>query len=106
MMLTRIGFEADANRIEKTWQDFVEVMGYTPVPEYQQCYPESLLSEIVSAAQEGIEGTGVQTAKPDTLTQIVGLLNSAWQEFWRLPKDYQAWETAQLETLRAATGTS
>ncbi|MCE2449759.1 MAG: hypothetical protein J4F35_15675 [Candidatus Latescibacteria bacterium] len=106
MMLTRIGFETDAKRIEKIWQDFVEVMGYTPVPEYQQCYPESLLSEIVSAAQEGIEGTGVQTAKPDTLTRIVGLLNSAWQEFWRVPKDYQAWETARLETLRSATGTS
>ena len=106
MMLAATGFDAEMKLIEKAWRDFVEIMGYDPVPEYQQCYPEPLLSEIVSAAQEGIEGTGVVTAKSDALTPIVGLLNSAWQEFWRAPKDYQAWETAQLETLRTATGTS
>ena len=106
MMLTRIGFEAEAKRIEMAWRDFVKVMGYTSVPEYQQCYPETLLAEIVSTAEEGIEGTGVRTAKSDSLTPIVDILNSAWQEFWRAPEDYQAWETAQLETLRTSIGTS
>ena len=106
MMLAATGFDAEMKLIEKAWRDFVEIMGYDPVPEYQQCYPEPLLSEIVSAAQEGIEGTGVVTAKSDALTPIVGLLNSAWQEFWRAPKDYQAWETAQFDTLRNATGSS
>ena len=106
MMLTRTGFEAEAKRVEKAWRDFVEVMGYAPAPEYQQCYPETLLSEIVATAQEGIEGTCVRTAKPSALKPTVDILNAAWQEFWRAPEAYQAWETAQLATLRAATGTS
>ena len=82
MMLTMIGFEAEVKLIEKAWQDFVEVMGYDPAVEYQQCYPQALLSKIVSAAEGGIEGTGMVTAKPDSQMPIVGLLNIAWQEFW------------------------
>ena len=106
MLLAATGFDTEVKRIEKAWQDFVEVMGYNIESEYRQCYPENLLSEIVSMAQEGIEGTGMRTAKPDALTRIVCLLNSAWQEFWRAPEDYQDWEKVQLETLRSATGTS
>lgn len=102
MMLNKIGFKTEGKQIEKAWQDFVEVMGYSPIAEYRQAYPESLMSEIVSAAKEGIEGTGVVTAKPDALTPIVGLLNSAWQEFWQAPEDYQAWETAKVKALRTS----
>ena len=106
MMLTMIGFEAEVKLIEKAWQDFVEVMGYDPAVEYQQCYPEALLSKIVSAAEGGIEGTGMVTAKPDSQTPIVGLLNAAWQKFWRAPNGYQTWEAKQFEDLRTSLGTS
>ena len=102
MMLTKIGFKAEGKRIEKAWQDFVKVMSYSPIPEYRQAYPESVMSKIVSAAKEGIEGTGVVTAKPDVLTPIIGLLNSAWQEFWQAPEGYQAWEAAKVEALRTS----
>ncbi len=102
MMLSRIGFDAEMRQIKKAWRDFVEVMGYDPAPEYQQCYPENLLSEIVSTAQEGIEGTGVVTTKPGVLTPIVSLLNSAWQEFWRAPEGYQVWEATKFQRLRAS----
>ena len=75
-------------------------MDYRPTVEYQQAYPDSLVSEIVSAASEGVEGTGVATAKLGALTPIVDLLNSAWQEFWRAPEDYQAWEAKRYDELR------
>ena len=100
MMLAATGFKTEAERIETAWRNFVKVMGYQPANEYQQCYQETLLSEIVLAAKEGIEGSGVVMAEPDSLTPIVGLLNSAWKEFWRAPKDYQAWEAEQIHTLR------
>lgn len=78
MMLKATGFETERKLIEAAWRDFIEVMGYRPTAEYRQAYPEPLLSKIVSVAKEGIEGTGVVTAKPDELTPIVSLLNSAW----------------------------
>lgn len=102
MMLRKMGFKTEVKRIKKAWWDFIEVMDYRSTVEYQQAYPESLLSAIVSAAKEGIEGIGVVTAKPNALTPIVELLNSAWQEFWRAPEDYQAWETAQFDALRTS----
>ena len=104
MMLAATGFDEAVKRIEKAWRDFVEVMGYDLEPEYRQCYPEALLSEIVSAAKEGVKESGVVTAKPDSQTPIVSILNAAWREFWRAPVEYQAWEAAQLDTLHTATG--
>ena len=106
MMLKAIGFEAEVKSIDKTWRDFVQVMDYNPSPEYHECYPEDLLCKIVSTVQEGIEGTGVITAKPGTLTRIVNLLNNAWKEFWSTPGDYPAWEEAQVEILRANVNTT
>lgn len=102
IMLTKIGFKEEMKLIEKAWQDFVKIMDHDSTVEYQQCYPEPMVTRIVSEAKEGIEGTGVVTAKPDALKPIVGLLNSAWQEFWRAPEDYQAWETAQFDDLRTS----
>lgn len=102
MMLTAAGFDAEMKLLEETWRDFIEIMDCRPTAEYRQAYPESLLSEIVSAAKEGIVGTGVVTAKPDALTPIVNLLNSAWQKFWRAPEDSRTWEAAQLDGLRAS----
>ena len=101
-MLTTIGFQTDAKLIETAWEDFVQVMGYTPKSEYQQCYPENVISEIVSTLQASIHGTGVKAAKPDTTTRIVGILNAAWKEFWSTPQDYHAWEVKQFDTLRAS----
>ena len=100
MMLAATGFDAEMKLIGEAWQDFVEVMGYRPTAEYRQAYPASLLSRIVSVAQEGIVGTGLITAKSDSLAPIVGLLNSAWKEFWRAPEDYQAWEAEQIRAMR------
>ncbi len=100
IMLKRIGFEEEVKLIERTWRDFIKVMGYNASPEYHQCYPEDLLYKIVSMVREGIKGTGVITAKPGTLTCIVNLLNTAWKEFWSTPANYTAWEAEQIETLR------
>ena len=106
MMLEITGFDTEMKLIEQAWQDFVEVMGYRPMAEYRQAYPDHLLSKIVTAAQEGLEGAGLVTAKPDTLKPIAGLLNSAWQEFWRATEDYQAWEMAQFDALHTSANAS
>ena len=100
-MLKSMGFQTSAKSIETAWEDFVQVMGYTPAHEYQHCYPENLISEIVSALQEGIKESDVVTAKPDALNRIVGLLNDAWKEFWSAPEDYPAWEADQFDSLRS-----
>lgn len=99
-MLATAGFDEDMKQIEKAWHDFIERMDYRPTAEYRHCYPDALLSNIVPSAKGGIEGTGMVRAKSDSLTPIVSLLNSAWQEFWRAPKNYPTWEAEQINILR------
>ena len=100
-MLAATGFEAEATEIKKAWNEYVKIMNFAPEPEYQQCYPNDLLTaEIVSAAKQGIDGIGISAAKRGELKSVVGLLNSAWREFWRKPNEYKTWEAAQFEHLR------
>ena len=106
LILAMTGFEAERALIETAWQDFIRVMGYRPAAEYQQAYPDVLLSEIVTATKQGVEGTGVVKAKPGPQTRIVGILNAAWREFWRAPQNYQVWETAQFDALHTSVGAS
>lgn len=101
LMLTVTGFDTEAKQIENAWHDYTSVMRYELAPEYNQCYPDTLLSEIVSSAKEGIEGIGIVAPDRQSLTPVVGLLNTAWQEFWRAPEGYQAWEAERLKALRA-----
>ena len=98
-LLVTTGFEREVKQIENAWTEYVEIMGYNPEPEYQSCYPDDLISEIVVAAKKGIDGIKVVGAKQGEQTSIVGLLNSAWREFWRDPVDYKNWENVQYKYL-------
>lgn len=106
MMLKAAGFDKETKLIEDEWQELVGVMGYRPTVEYQQAYPEAVMSAVVSAARRGIKGMGVVAAEPDALQPIIGRLNAAWEEFWRMPENYQEWETEQFETLRASVNST
>ena len=98
-MLNESGFKEDAELIKAAWRDFIDVMEYTPPPEYRQCYPDALLSVIVSKIKEGVQEIGTATTCPGAQAPVVALLNAAWQEFWKAPKSYQTWEAAQLGAL-------
>ena len=99
-MLSATGFEIEARQVKQAWNEYIGIMNYTPEPEYRQCYPDNLLSGIVSAAKQGIDGIGMSTAGQGELTPVVRLLNFAWREFWRKPNEYKTWETAQFELLQ------
>ena len=100
-MLSATGFDIEARKIKEAWNEYVEITNFAPEPEYQQCYPNDLLSaEIVLAAKQGIDEIGVLTVKQGELTPVVRLLNSAWREFWREPTEYKTWEIAQFEHMR------
>jgi hypothetical protein len=94
------GFDREVQAIEAAWGNFVSVMGYRPIPEYGECYEDTLLSMIAEAAKEGVEAIGVRIAAAGALAPTVGLLNAAWSRFWKSPQQYQVWESRQLNELR------
>ena len=98
-MLAAAGFEGEVSKIETAWSEYVEIMKFDQEPEYQQCYSIDLLSEIVLEANKGIDGIGIVVAKPGDYTPVVNLLNTAWHELWRDPKEYKDWEISQVVRL-------
>ena len=90
--LARCGFTSEVSRIQDRWQDFVALVGSQPEPEYRRCFPDQLLEGICRAAWDGAVGLGCRIVSPSTNDEIFILLNQAWEEFWRDPAGYGAWE--------------
>jgi hypothetical protein len=92
-MLRSLGeFNHEADTIAAAWREFLNTMTYRAAPEYHQCYPDTLIENIVAAAKNGIEGSGIVAATSNTKARVRDLLNEAWQTFWSSPADFGAWE--------------
>jgi hypothetical protein len=94
-------FEDAAHDIEMHWEKLCNNSSIKAEPEYQRCYPTSLLQLIATKAYEGIKGMNCSVISPRSSQPITGLLNQAWNEFWRSPKTYSTWEQKANKELRA-----
>ena len=97
--LARSGFTAEAARVEQRWQAFVALQRSTPEPEYRRCFPQHLLEEVCRAGYDGVSAMGCRIASPSTSDEVYLLLNQAWEEFWRDPVGYGAWEQGAVSRL-------
>lgn len=104
-VLTRAGFHADVDRLEQKWNEFVAVAGSGPEPEYRRCFPNQLLEEVCQAACEGVTALGCRTVTPTEYGEVSGLLNRAWEEFWKDPAGYVKWEEKAVAQLFAPSTT-
>lgn len=105
-MLSILGFNEEVRRMGEAWQEFEEMTGAAPNPEYRQCYADGLLRQIVPVAHEGIKKVDVKIAAPGSMKATVLLLNDAWARFWRDPSAYAAWESTAIDALRDSLGAS
>ncbi|MBA4191806.1 MAG: hypothetical protein C0467_27825 [Planctomycetaceae bacterium] len=103
-VLTRMGFAAEVARIEERWQSFTALVGGQPEPEYRRCFPQTLLAEVCRAAQDGVAGMGCRIASPSSREEVHTTLNQAWEEFWRDPAGYGAWEERAVAKLFSPAG--
>ncbi len=92
----RIGFTTETGRARDRWDEFTAVCGATRQSVFVRCCTDRLLDTICDAALAGVRVAGPTTADP-----IHRLLNSAWDEFWRDPAGYTAWERKAVEDMFA-----
>lgn len=97
--LARCGFTADVARLQDRWRAFLALVESQAEPEYGRCFPDQLLDEICRAAWDGVVALGCRIASPSTNDEVYGLLNRAWDEFWRDPAGYGSWEQGAVATL-------
>lgn len=105
MVLRRIGFDKEAEEIEKRWKQVMSPWGAAPI-EYQYAFPDEILEKISELWLSGLTNSGIVIASPAAVNGQTGevrpLLNTAWQKFWESsPTDFRKWETDSLKQLRA-----
>src|SRR5690606_1891114 len=105
--LRLISFEAEADQIEKRWNQLLSIASAEAEAEYLRCFPEDLLEKIAVKAYEGVYTSGLHVVSPDTDLPVYNILNHAWEVFWAKPATFSEWERqAVLELRKLTTGLS
>lgn len=97
--LDRMGFKQERDEIAARWDSLHKMDNVRSSAEYRRCFPDQLLTEIAKQAHQAMLALGCTIAKSGSLTPIAALLNEAWNQFWRNPDGYVAWEAAATKRL-------
>jgi len=107
-MLDVLDLETDARQIEQRWGDYVTLTGHNAPQDYALCYPPSLLEHLAQLVYQECTSIGLKayTEQPPASgdTNILILINDAWNEFLMKPDEYLQWEEEHLAELRRGLG--
>lgn len=100
-VLEEMGAADDGLRLAAVWTNYLSVTGETRPPDYDSCYPESLLRSLALHVMAGCRALGLRGFDQHTgaADSIVALLQEAWERFLAEPETYSAWEQPALHTL-------
>jgi hypothetical protein len=99
--LRRVGFDAEAAAIGQKWTELLAASSFAAQPEYDRCFPGSLLDTIVSSAYNGVSGIRSAIVSRTALPPVAAMLNQAWEKLWQAPHRYVEWEASAVQTYRA-----
>ncbi len=92
---------AEAQAMAQKWDELLKVTGHSATPLYRRACPDTLLEQAAVHAFEGTKKIGCVIASNST-GQISGLLNKAWESFWKAPIDYAEWEKQMIAAIKQA----
>lgn len=105
MMLTGLrlnGFPAtDIDELETAWRGLLAATDSRREPEYDWCYPDSLLAQICADCFTGLRDSHIQPHSGQIKDTVAALLNRAWKRFWINPADFASWEQKEARSLLA-----
>ena len=99
--LSILNRDADAQAIARRWDELLRITGHSATPLYRRSCPDALLEQAAVYAHEGTKQIGCAIASKGGRT-ISGLLNNAWESFWKDPSNYAEWEKNTIATIRQA----
>jgi hypothetical protein len=104
MVLGRLGEDEQREQFMDRWSSFAKTLGQRRPASYDAAYPRSLLELVVHEVHGGLLSLGIKIYDgTGDGCSTASLLNRAWEEFWKAPKEYRAWEEAARGDLRRAT---
>lgn len=87
--------DQSTDSLNKAWDDYMAVLGEARPPDYDLCYPESLLQSLARRVVGGCSSLGLKAIGDDQST-IVRLIGEAWERFRSAPEEYERWERDAL----------
>lgn len=97
--LTSLDYAEDAGRIDDRWRKMLELGAYTGNPDYDRCFPRSLLRAIAINGVNGYKRMGCRSAQDQRGKRVNKALNEAWRCFWGSPATFADWERATVADL-------
>jgi hypothetical protein len=113
-VLERAGAGEAGARILTLWHTYVSTVGERKPPEYDVCYPPTLINSLVRRVVDGCTALGIRrfdavapAAPPAGGTAVIDvprLLDEVWTRFLADPAAYAQWERNQVDALWRALG--
>jgi hypothetical protein len=100
-VLRGMGDDADADRLQTVWNEYLTVAGESKPTEFDLCYPATLIQALADQVRTACGALGLRpfTAAGSPDVEIPALLKEAWRRLREDPGAYRVWEEAQLSAL-------
>lgn len=90
------GFAAEADELNKAWDELLVITGEKPEADFAECYPPALLRHAVEFSFQGFRNIGCTVMSHSAMGQSQALLNEAWRRFRADPGKYPVWEISAM----------
>lgn len=106
-MLRGMGAGADADEVERVWNEYLIVAAEARPTEFDLCYPPTVIESLANQVRTACMSLHMRpfTAAGAPAVDIPGLLMEAWRHFRAYPATYRVWEEGQLAPLWKRLGT-
>lgn len=98
------GLNSEVRILENKWSSYTKILRDLPPPEYEFCYPDTLLQSLATNVVTGCSHLGlvsyIEQSKSKNHINFPLLLNNAWKLFLGNPHEYIKWEVEQVKRVR------
>lgn len=98
-VLLETGWTLEADAIRQKWNAMVQLGGIHSTPEYERCFPVTLLHAIGRTISTAVSQMACPAAEPSRMPPVGAALNQAWITFWANPGSYASWQRNQAIAL-------
>jgi hypothetical protein len=99
--LVLVGEKQVAGEIEGHWNGLLSIAGQKEPADFQRYYPHKIIAQCVQAAFDGYTKMGCRPWPQSSDDNVRETLNAAWQNFWKSPQAFVAWERKASAALLA-----
>jgi hypothetical protein len=99
-MLKKTGHQGEVQRIEESWQEFLNATNNPKPANYAYTFPDHLISQLADFVFDGCKAIDLRTYTDQVAmfsSPITKMLNTAWDIMFTSPEKFKQWE---IETIK------